>query len=98
MLNGLYTDVSGNNWWYKDGKLHCEDGPAIKYVNGSEFWFLDGKQHRADGPANVFADGRLTWFLHGEWLGGKANDFWKLWDRLTDEQRGNPNLLRYLPR
>jgi len=98
MVDGLHTNARGNNWWwYKNGKLHREDGPAV----GSgryKAWFKDGSLHREDGPAIEFADGVNGWHLNGEWLGLGTEGFWKLWDRLTPEQRGNPTLLRYLPR
>jgi len=53
--------------WYKDGKIHKDDGPAVIeydpegnilleywYKNGnklSEYWYKDGKMHKDDGPA-----------------------------------------------
>ena len=27
-----------------NGKLHREDGPAIKFAGGSKYWFLNGKR------------------------------------------------------
>lgn len=42
--------------WYKDGKLHRINNPALKewYENDQierEIWYKDGKRHREDGPA-----------------------------------------------
>ena len=37
--------VSGSKYWYLNGKLHREDGPAIEYADGSKFWYLDGKRY-----------------------------------------------------
>ena len=37
--------------WYKEGKLHREDGPAIEWADGLKYWFIEGKLHRLDGPA-----------------------------------------------
>ena len=166
MKNGCIVNCDGTQEWFKDGKRHREDGPAIEYEDGTEFWFLDGKQHRADGPAvehangakywyykdiyagngdqpepvlwarltsteanggpllngcvvdfngygNWFKDGQLhredgpaivdpygyeEWCFNGKRLGFGATGFWKLWDRLTAEQRANPTLLKHLPR
>ena len=47
-LNGCDT------YYYKDGKLHREDGPAEVISNAMELkkcWFLNGMLHRLDGPA-----------------------------------------------
>ena len=66
---------------------------------GNKSWYKDGIPHREDGPASEWANGNTIWFFNGEWLGwGYQDGFWKLWDRLTVEQRGNPSLLRWLPR
>jgi hypothetical protein len=59
---------NGTKYWYLDGKVHREDGPAIEWANGTKFWFLNGKYHREDGPAIEFADGTKFWFLNGEEL------------------------------
>ena len=41
--------------YYKNGKLHREDGPAylssLTRYNREELWFFEGKLHRLDGPA-----------------------------------------------
>ena len=32
-------DVEGNKMWYKNSKLHRDDGPAIENIDGSfEYW------------------------------------------------------------
>ena len=62
-----------------NGKLHCEDGPAITlwYENGQmqtkEYW-INGKLHREDGPAAIY------WYENGQiieeqyWINGKRLD------------------------
>lgn len=40
----------GSKYWYKDGVMHREDGPAV-LVKNAEIWMRDGKYHRIDGPA-----------------------------------------------
>jgi hypothetical protein len=49
--------------WYKNGKLHREDGPAIEY-NGTKEWYKNGKLHREDGPAIEWTDGSESWYLN----------------------------------
>ncbi len=38
-----------NNTWYKNGKRHRKDGPAVIWGDGSQFWYKNGKRHREDG-------------------------------------------------
>jgi len=40
MKNGLEIDEYGNKFWYKNGKWHREDGPAVELNNGTyfEYW------------------------------------------------------------
>jgi|9_EtaG_2_1085328.scaffolds.fasta_scaffold02526_5 hypothetical protein len=35
--------ANGDKYWYLDGKLHREDGPAVEYANGSNLWYLNDK-------------------------------------------------------
>ena len=35
---------AGDKYWYLNGKIHREDGPAVEFVNGTKHWYLDGKQ------------------------------------------------------
>lgn len=38
----------------KDGVLHCDDGPAIRFNGGTvEKWYKNGELHREDGPAFI---------------------------------------------
>jgi hypothetical protein len=60
----VYT--SGTQYWYLNGKLHREDGPAIEYANGNKYWYLNGKLHREDGPAIEWVDGTKSWYLNDE--------------------------------
>jgi hypothetical protein len=57
---------NGNRYWYLNGKLHREDGPAVETYDGSRYWWLNGKQHREDGPAIEYADGTRCWYLNGK--------------------------------
>ena len=62
----LKIDSNGNKYWYLNGKLHREDGPAIEFANGTKSWYLNGKCHREDGPAIEYANGNKYWFLNGK--------------------------------
>jgi antitoxin component YwqK of YwqJK toxin-antitoxin module len=62
----VYAD--GSKYWYLNGKLHREDGPAIEGSSGEKFWYLNGKLHREDGPAVERSCGYTCWFLNGKLL------------------------------
>jgi hypothetical protein len=52
--------------FFKAGKLHREDGPAVMSANGAQGWFLNGKRHRENGPAVVYQNGATEWWVHGK--------------------------------
>ena len=35
-------EIKGTKEWYRNDKLHREDGPAIEYVDGTKEWWLNG--------------------------------------------------------
>ena len=47
--NGLYVDEYGNKSWYKNGKMHREDGPAVIETDGSKEWFINGVEYSEEG-------------------------------------------------
>ena len=47
--------------WYKNDKVHRDDGPAIVYSN-TQIWYQNGKRHREDGPAYVGPGGLKYWY------------------------------------
>ena len=76
-------------WRLPNGRLHREDGPAVKRVSGYEAWFYDGQFHRDGGPALTADDGFQAWFKHGKYqmTHGYAPDGGPL-RRAANEQRG----------
>jgi hypothetical protein len=62
----VYTN--GDKYWYLNGKIHREDGPAIEYASGFKSWWLNNKRHREDGPAIEFSNGEKHWYLNDERL------------------------------
>ena len=52
--------------YFKEGKLHREDGPAIEYANGDKLCYKEGKRHREHGPAIENADGNKYWYKEGK--------------------------------
>ena len=50
-FTGCLIDKDRHKAWYKNGKFHRENGPAIEYSNGNKYWYLNGtllteQQHR----------------------------------------------------
>ena len=39
--NGKFKDEMGNSFWYLNGKLHREDGPAVEWSNQYKQWFIN---------------------------------------------------------
>jgi hypothetical protein len=40
----LHEHSDGNNWWYLNGVLHREDGPALEFIDGSKEWYINDEQ------------------------------------------------------
>ena len=65
MRNGLVIYSNGDKYWYKNDKLHRENGPAVESPNGDKAWWINGKCHRVNGPALEYADGKKVWYING---------------------------------
>jgi len=65
MRNSVIELPDETKYWYKNNKLHREDGPAVEYSTGNKKWYINGLLHRVDGPA-VEHDGTKYWYLNGE--------------------------------
>jgi len=63
-----FGKIDNDKYWYKNGILHREDGPAVEWASGSKFWYKNGKQHREDGPAEEFANGIKRWYKNGKFI------------------------------
>jgi hypothetical protein len=61
---GIVKWLDGSKFWYLNGWLHREDGPAVEDPDGTKQWWLNGKRHREDGPAIERADGLKSWWLN----------------------------------
>ena len=59
-----YSD--GATKWYKNGKLHREEGPAIEWADGPKEWYKNGQRHREDGPAIEYCNGK-EWWVNGQY-------------------------------
>jgi hypothetical protein len=64
-FSGIVKYFDGNKEWYRNGKLHREDGPAHD-GNNIKAWLVNGERHREDGPAYEGVDGHKEWFVNGK--------------------------------
>ena len=55
--------------YYKNGKLHREDGAAIIYDDGTKYWMLNGLQHRESGSAYEDFKYHKKWWYKGNLYG-----------------------------
>lgn len=77
--DGPVRDDKNNARYYRNGKLHREDGPAIEWADGSKTWFRNGELHRTNGPAKELAGGRLEWYENGKLKKVKLPDGTTYW-------------------
>ena len=81
---GKFVFEDGDKRWFKEGKHHRLDGPALEFADGEKRWFKDGELHRLDGPAFEYSNGTKFWYKDGELhrLDGPAKEFadgYKVW-------------------
>ncbi len=61
-------------YWFKDGELHRDDGPAIEVKRSFvKKWYRHGQLHRDDGPAVIYPSFSV-WYRDGKFIGSKVND------------------------
>lgn len=63
-----YVKHSHAQYWFKDGILHNETGPAIVWDTKSKGWYQQGLRHRAFGPAYECCTGKKKYFFFGREL------------------------------
>lgn len=69
MKDGLNILDNGDKYWYKNDKIHRDNGkPAFRGQNGEKHWYKEGKIHRLDGPAMIGRDYPKRWFYEGKWI------------------------------
>lgn len=62
----VFIDPQGIICWILNGKLHRDDGPALRIIDKYSMWFKHGKRHRIDGPAVEYDNGTRIWCFNGE--------------------------------
>ena len=49
----------------RNGLVHHDSRPALRYLNGTFFWHKEGEFHRIDGPAVERLDKSKEWWIDG---------------------------------
>jgi hypothetical protein len=49
----------------RNGLVHHDSRPALRYLNGALFWHKEGELHRIDGPAVERSDKSKEWWIDG---------------------------------
>ena len=44
-FTGIVEYANGTEIWYKEGKIHREDGPAVEYADGEKRWWLESRRY-----------------------------------------------------
>jgi len=68
---GIVIFNSGYKYWFKDGKRHRINSPAVEYEDRekewwAKEWWVDGLLHRIDGPAVEWKTGFVIWGVDGK--------------------------------
>ena len=79
-----YTDSDGSKlqisykygsiFYYKNGKRHRLDGPAIELYNGIKEWYKEGKLHRVDSPAIEYINGYKAYYIEGKLINSSSQE------------------------
>jgi hypothetical protein len=72
--DGPIETPDGTRRWYKDGKLHRDDGPAYEGIDGTKMWFANSQIHRIGGPAIIHPDGSEEFWIKGQFMTPAAYD------------------------
>lgn len=79
-FTGVARTQSGNYFWFKNGKRHREDGPAVIWKEGDVGWRLDG---RIVSEIEVFERAtpeqqlKMIWKM-GQWNNEIINEDWNV--------------------
>ena len=96
--NGIIMN-SETTTYYKNGKLHREDGPAIEWKNGNKDWLLNDRLHRTDEPAIELVETELgtvkKWSINGKYhredgpaveCGNGYKEWWIDGEKITEDE------------
>ena len=79
-MSEMTKDSNGNIYWFKNGVLHYEYGPAVEYKDGHEEWWLDGQRITEDEFSEWRIRKELDVLLNAAFTIGKEEK------KVTDEE------------
>lgn len=83
--NGKMECSWGGTIWFKDKKVHRDNGPAMEFPDGSWTYYSNGRASREDGPAHFCAIAKsIDWCLSGKTY---SFDTWCEILRLSNEEK-----------
>ena len=65
-FTGIIDFENGTRIFYKNGKKHRKNGPAIERKSGHKEWWSNGKKHRINAPAVEYTNGDKEWWNNGK--------------------------------
>ena len=86
-FSGMFEYADGSRYWYLNGKLHRENGPAIEVEYDGRLhreWWLNDKRHREDGPSIEWAIGARAYHLNGVMLSEEQFNAFNAQRKATD--------------
>ena len=70
-----YLTLGEGRFWFKNGKIHREDGPARIDDDGDTYWYKEEKNHRVNGPARIWTTKNINYyFINGDYL--EEEEYW----------------------
>ena len=64
--NKMIVNANGDKFYFVNGLLHREDGPAVESADGYKAWYIKGIPHRDGGPAIEHPNGEKEFWIDGE--------------------------------
>lgn len=86
-IDGKHTINTDCAIYYKNGKIHREDGPAIEWSDGSQYWYFEGNLHRKNKPAVIQMAGLCEWWENGNLNYRKVIDQTSIKDLIDNENQ-----------
>ncbi len=95
---GVIEFYNGTKAWYKESKLHREDGPAVEHSDGDRYWYIEDKLHREDGPAIEMLNGSKLWYIDNVYLSYRNLEHWLNTGIFLGKEKGKYDLdwIRFL--
>lgn len=65
-FSGIIYNVYRKIYYFENGLIHNEKGPAVIDSNGTVEWWINDKRHKINGPAIEYVNGSKLWYFEGK--------------------------------